>query len=73
MLNPKYTIFKDSSSEYRFNLKAKNSEIVLQSEGYTYKSSCENGIESVRVNCSYDSRYDRRESINGQYYFLLKA
>ena len=47
---PKYEIYLDKKGEYRFRLKAKNGELILASEGYTSKSSCKNGIESVRQN-----------------------
>lgn len=47
---PKFEIFLDKAGEYRFNLKASNGEIILASEGYKAKKSCENGIESVRKN-----------------------
>lgn len=74
MENPKFQIFKDNVGEYRFRLKAKNGEIILQSsEGYTTKQNCQNGIASVQVNAPYDSRYIRSTAINGQYYFVLKA
>lgn len=46
----KFEIFKDSNEEYRFRLKAANGEIIATSEGYTAKSGCMNGIESVKEN-----------------------
>lgn len=48
--NPKFEIYKDKAGEFRFRLKARNGEIILASEGYKTKASCENGIESVRKN-----------------------
>ncbi len=48
--NPKFEIYKDKAGEFRFRLKAKNGEIILVSEGYKSKASCEKGIESVRKN-----------------------
>ena len=50
--NPKFEIFLDKADEYRFRLKAKNGEIIIQSQGYSAKSSCKNGIESVRKNAA---------------------
>ena len=49
---PKFEIFLDKAGEYRFNLKARNGEIILASEGYKAKKSCENGIESVKKNAA---------------------
>ena len=47
---PKFEIYTDKAGEFRFRLKARNGEIILSSEGYKAKASCENGIESVRKN-----------------------
>ena len=46
----KFVIKTTKSGGYTFNLKARNGEIILASEGYKTKASCENGIESVRKN-----------------------
>lgn len=48
--HPKFEMYTDKAGEYRFRLKAKNGEIIATSEGYKTKSSCENGIESVKKN-----------------------
>ena len=48
--NPKFELYVDKKGEYRFNLKARNGEIIAVSEGYKTKASCMNGIESVRKN-----------------------
>ncbi len=47
---PKFEMYTDKAGEYRFRLKARNGEIIATSEGYSAKSGCENGIESVRKN-----------------------
>ncbi len=48
--HPKFELYEDKGGEYRFRLKAKNGQIIAVSEGYTSKSSCENGIASVKKN-----------------------
>lgn len=73
MNNPKYTKYKDNAGQFRFNLKAENGEKVLHSEGYVSSTGCDTGIESVRKNSTIDSRYDRRNTTDGQYYFVLNA
>ncbi len=70
--NPKFQIYK-SGSDHRYRLKARNGEIILSGEGYTSKQGCLNGIQSVKINAPFDSRYDRRIASNSQYYFVLKA
>ena len=70
--NPKFQMYK-SGSEYRYRLRARNGEIILQGEGYKSKQGCLNGIDSVKRNSPYDERYDRKIATNGQYYFVLKA
>ncbi|WP_367389076.1 YegP family protein [Lewinella sp. LCG006] len=74
MENPKFQLFKDSASEFRFRLRAKNGEIILRSsEGYASKQGCQKGIGSVKENAPIDSRYGRHTATNGKYYFILKA
>ena len=50
--HPKFELYEDNSGEYRFRLKARNGEIIATSEGYKTKTSCENGIASVRKNAA---------------------
>lgn len=69
----KFTLFKGSNGQFYFNLKAGNGEKVLGSEGYSSKQGCEGGITSVKTNAPYDSRYEKKTSTNGSYYFVLKA
>ncbi len=69
----KFTITQRVNKEYQFNLKANNGEIILMSEGYVQKSSCQKGIESVKINSQDDARYERRVSTNDKDYFVLKA
>jgi len=52
MGNPKFEIFKDTSGQFRFRLKAPNGEIIANSEAYTTKAACMNGIESIKTNAS---------------------
>jgi len=72
-MNSFFTKFRDKAGQFRFNLKAKNHEIILQSEGYITSQGCDNGIASVRENSPLDHRYDRLRSRDEKYYFNLKA
>jgi uncharacterized protein YegP (UPF0339 family) len=69
----KFVITKRSNGEFQFNLKASNGQTILSSEGYSSKSGCTNGIESVKKNAPDDNRYDRKTSSNGKPYFNLTA
>ena len=73
MNHPKFTIFKGKDDQFYFRLTARNGEPILGSEGYKGKSGCKNGIRSVKENAPADDRYDRRESSDGRFYFLLVA
>ncbi len=48
--HPKFEMYQDKAGEFRFRLKAKNGEVIATSEGYKSKTSCENGIASVKKN-----------------------
>jgi len=49
--NPKYEVFTDINSEYRFHLKASNGEIIAASEAYETKQGVLHGIEAVQNSC----------------------
>jgi len=69
----KFVITTRSNGEFQFNLKASNGQVILASEGYSAKASCLNGVESVRKNSAEDSRFERKESSNGKWFFNLKS
>lgn len=69
----KFTITKGRDDQFYFNLKAGNGEIILQSQGYTTKSSCIDGIQSVKLNSKFDARFVRKISVSGQHFFILIA
>lgn len=72
-MSGKFEIFLGTNSQFYFRLKASNGRIILQSEGYTTKDSCKNGISSVKNHAPFDIYYNRLVATNGQYYFTLKA
>jgi uncharacterized protein YegP (UPF0339 family) len=48
--HPKFEVYLDKAGEYRFRLKATNGQVIAVGEGYKTKSSCLNGIESIKKN-----------------------
>ena len=44
---PKWEIYRDKSDQYRFRLSASNGSCVCHSQGYTSKTNCKKGIESI--------------------------
>jgi uncharacterized protein len=68
-----YELSKSSDGQFRFVLKAGNSEVILTSELYAAKASAENGIASVQKNCGDDANYEHKVANNGKCYFNLKA
>ena len=69
----KFVIGKRSNGEFQFNLKAGNGQVILASQGYADKAGCSNGIESVKKNAPDDTRYVRKTSSNGKWFFNLLA
>ncbi|QHS11057.1 YegP family protein [Sinimarinibacterium sp. NLF-5-8] len=68
-----YELSKSKDGQFRFVLKAGNSETILTSELYTTRAAAENGIASVQKNAPLDERYERKEASNGKPFFNLKA
>lgn len=73
MGKPKFEIFKGKNDHYYFHLKAGNGEVVLASQGYTTKANCQNGINSVAVNSSDESNFEKKKAKDGKDYFVLMA
>lgn len=74
MSQAKFEIFRsDRNSQFYFRLKASNGRNILSSEGYLGKSSCENGVASVKRNAPFNERYKKETDKAGRYYFNLKA
>ena len=44
---PKWEIYRDKGEQYRFRLSASNGSCVCHSQGYTTKTNCKKGIESI--------------------------
>ena len=68
-----YELSKNDKGQFHFVLKAGNGEVILSSESYTSKAAAETGITSVQSNSPLDERYERKEAVNGRFYFNLKA
>ena len=66
-------VLNRSGAQYRFVLKAGNNETILTSELYASKQAALTGIASVKTNSPNDSRYERKNAVNGQAMFNLKA
>lgn len=49
----KFELWKDKKGEWRWNLNARNGQVIAVSEGYTTKDAALNGIRSVRVNAPF--------------------
>lgn len=69
----KFIISKRSNGEFQFNLKAGNGQVILTSQGYSTKPSCESGINSVKTNSQEDAKFERNTARDGRCYFNLKA
>ena len=55
---PKWEIYLDKGGQYRFKLNASNGSCVCHSQGYTSKSNCKKGIESI-IKCSRNPEIDK--------------
>ncbi len=69
----KFVISTRANGDTQFVLKASNGQVILASQGYASKTSCENGVESVRNNAQDAARFEKLTSSNGKFYFNLKA
>jgi len=58
----KFQLYKDRKGEYRWRLRARNGEIIADSnEGYSSKASCKHGIDLVREQAASAAVEDQTE------------
>lgn len=70
----KFEVYQSGkNNEFRFRLKAGNGQTILSSEGYTTKTSCLNGIESVKKNAPDPRRVTKSTTPSGMFRFALTA
>lgn len=66
-------ILKRSGTQFMFNLRSGNHQVILTSERYTTKTAAQNGIDSVKKNAASDARFKRLTAKDGSHYFTLTA
>ena len=80
-------VIKQTTSGYRFNLKASNGEVIAVSETYKSESGCLGGIESLKANANApvedqtvsepeqlkNPKYEMYTDKAGEFRFRLKA
>ncbi len=62
-----------AGSQFKFNLKAANHQVILSSELYKTKASAQDGIASVQKNAASDDRFERKQAKDGSHFFVLTA
>ncbi|MBS2031764.1 MAG: YegP family protein [Deltaproteobacteria bacterium] len=73
MTGARFDVFKGLDGKYYFDLRAANGEIVLQSQGYSTKTSANSGVTSVKINGINAARFEVRTAADSSTYFVLKA
>lgn len=58
----KFELWKDKKGEWRWNLIARNGQVIAVSEGYTTKAGAKGGIRSVRLNAPLARVVERDKS-----------
>ena len=69
----KFVVSKASNGKLSFNLKATNGEVILASQMYKAMAGVNRGIASVRKNAELDERFERKASVKGDAFFVLRA
>ncbi|MCA3015427.1 MAG: YegP family protein [Myxococcaceae bacterium] len=69
----RFEVFRGLDGKSYFHLRAKNGEIVLQSQGYASRASATAGVQSVQTNGLVAARYAVLPAVDGRFYFVLKA
>jgi uncharacterized protein YegP (UPF0339 family) len=54
MVEAMFVLYQDAGGDFRFRLRAPNNEIIAVGEGYQSRTSCVNGIKTVKRYCAAD-------------------
>ncbi len=68
-----FEISMGENEEYFFRLKAASGQMMLQSEGYKTKKSCQSGLTSLKSSATDSNSYERNKTKNNKFYFIIKA
>lgn len=63
----------ESEAGFRFNLHAKNGEIVLSSESYTTKAAAWNGAFAIQDAAALEGSFEIKTATDNRFYFTLTA
>lgn len=63
----------ESDAGFRFNLHAKNGQVVLSSESYTTKAAAWNGAFAIQDAAALEGSFEIKTSTDNRYYFTLTA
>jgi uncharacterized protein YegP (UPF0339 family) len=66
-------LFNEATNKYRFNVHAKNGQIVLSSEQYTTEAAAFNGAFAVQTDGQAPANYTVMQNSAGGYYFNVYA
>lgn len=66
-------LFNDDTQKFRFNVFAKNGQIVLSSEQYTTEAAAFNGAFAVQADGQTAANYTLKTNVAGGFYFNLSA
>lgn len=69
----KFETFEGEDGLTYFNLRAKNGQTMLSSQGYQNLQNAKKGVASVKENGVDESRFEVLEARDGQFYVRLKA
>jgi uncharacterized protein YegP (UPF0339 family) len=67
-----FAIHRSDKTKYYFTF-SRSDEIILISEGFNFRSSCESAINLTRASAQIASRYEKKGVRKGEYFFILHA
>lgn len=74
MRNPKFTLFKNEEDGlFDFDLRARNGQIILESEGHAAPEEALAAIHFVKESASSEEAFDRIDRVDGEYQFVLRG
>lgn len=69
----KFVIVRKAKDAFEFFYKDSKNKTIFYSGSYTRKTMCISGIESVKLNSQDSSKFNKKTSSTGAFYFNLKS
>lgn len=68
-----FKVLENKRGKFAFRLVAANGQIILSSDTFDTKAAVEDAIKAVSESATIEDNFERKSTLEGDYYFVLKT